>query len=86
MNSKLKEKRNYLHLYNVITSKGTKNNSTYELEGITASHDFDGYTCWLKYNDLTITLLFHNKYEFDYSKEETVERFIKKIDRILATY
>lgn len=86
MNSNFKEKRNYLHLFNVVISNGTKDNGTYHLEGIIARHDFDGYTCWLEYNDLTITLLFHNKYEFDYRKEETVERFFKKVDRLLSKY
>ena len=83
MNKILKEKRNYLHVFNLITAKGTKQGSVYELEGIRASQDFDGYTCWLEYHDLTITLLFHNKYQFDYTNDQTVERFVKKVDRML---
>lgn len=82
----LKEKRNYLKIFNLVTSKGIKKDNDYEFEGINASHDFDGYTCWLKYQDLTITLLFHNKYQFDYTHSETVERFIKKVDRILLAH
>lgn len=82
----LKEKRNYLHVFNLITSKGAKKGSTYELEGIVASQDFDGYTCWLAYQDLTITLLFHNKYQFDYTNDETVDRFVKKVDRMLLNH
>lgn len=85
MNKKLKEKRNYLHAFNYICTQGIKIDNAYELQGIKAWHDFDGYTCWLSYNDLTITLLFHNKYEFDYKHDETVERFIKKIDHMIST-
>lgn len=86
MDKILKEKRNYLHIFNVIVSKGDKKGTTYELEGISASHDFDGYTCWLTYKDLTITLLFHNKYQFEYTDNETAEHFVKKVDRILLNH
>lgn len=86
MTTKQQEKRNYLQLFNLVISKGDKRDGKYHLEGITAHHDFDGYTCWLKYNDLTITLLFHNKYDFEYTHEETAARFLKKTEKLLANY
>ena len=76
-------KRDLLQIYNLITTKGIKLNGGYEFSGIRESHDFDGYTCWLSYNDLTITLLFHGKYDFDYQDKETVKVFFRKISRLL---
>ncbi|MFT7098079.1 MAG: hypothetical protein ACJARM_002866, partial [Glaciecola sp.] len=47
------KKQNLLKVFNLVTTKGTKTDSVYELSGIRASQDFDGYTCWLAYKDLT---------------------------------
>lgn len=78
------KKRNLLQAFDLITSKGIKVNGVYELLGIRASHDFDGYTCWLSYKDLTISLLFHGKYHFDYQDEDTLKAFFNKISGLLA--
>jgi len=77
------EKRNLLKAFNLITSKGNKSDGAYEFSDIKASHDFDGYTCWLAYKDLTITMLFHGPYRFDYKDKETVDIFFKKISKLL---
>lgn len=84
MENLLNDKRNFLHLFNVVSTQGEKINNGYEFQGIRAWHDFDGYTCWLKYNDLTVTLLFHNKYQFDYQSEDTLTNFMKKANKLLA--
>jgi len=78
------KKQNMLQVYNLITTKGNKLNGVYEFCGIRASHDFDGYTCWLSYKDLTISLLFHGSYDFDYQDKTTLELFFKKVSRLLA--
>jgi len=76
--------RDFLSLFNLILSKGIKIESTYELSGIQAWSDFDGYTCWLSYKDLTITLLFHSKFDVDFEKKETFEEFYKKANSLIA--
>ncbi|GLX85560.1 hypothetical protein tloyanaT_18120 [Thalassotalea loyana] len=86
MATKLEEKRHFLEIFNLITSKGTKSSRGYELDGITAWHDFDGYTCWLSYKDVTITILFHGKYKLDFDKEETFDLFNKKVTRMLLSH
>lgn len=78
------EKRNLLRVFDLITTKGRKFDGAYEFSDIRASHDFDGYTCWLAYKDLTITLLFHGPYHFDYQHEDTLKVFFKKVSRLLA--
>ncbi|WP_372882209.1 DUF3081 domain-containing protein [Psychromonas sp.] len=77
-------KRNMLEAFDLITTRGEKVDGVYEFDGIRAAHDFDGYTCWLSYKDLTISLLFHGKYDFDYQDEDTLKAFFKKISRLLA--
>jgi len=57
-----------LQVFNLITTKESKKDGVYALSDISASQDFDGYTCWLAYKDLTITLLFHGSYYFDYQQ------------------
>jgi hypothetical protein len=78
------KKQNLLQIFNLITTKGNKKDGVYTLSGITASQDFDGYTCWLDYKDLTITLLFHGSYDFDYQKDNTLEIFFNKIENLLS--
>ena len=81
-----KEKmRNILETFELITSKGVKENNVYQFSGLRAWHDFDGYICWLAYRDLTITLLFHGKYQLDYENNETLADFFKKSDQLLST-
>jgi len=77
-------KTSLLEVFNLITTKGKKVDGVYELEHIRASYDFDGYTCWLMYKDLTITLLFHGKYSFDYTEEKTVKAFEHKVTELLT--
>ena len=78
------KKRNLLQVFDLITTKGNKCDGVYEFAGIRAANDFDGYTCWLAYKDLTITLLFHGKYDFDYKDEDTLKAFFKKIAVLIA--
>ena len=77
------KKRHLLQVFELITSKGVKSEGSYQYEGITASHDFDGYTCWLGFKDLTVTLLFHGAYDLDYQSDETLKIFFKKVANLL---
>jgi hypothetical protein len=78
------KKQNLLHIFNLVTTKGSKTDGVYELSSIRASYEFDGYTCWLAYRDLTVTLMFHGSYNFDYQHEETLEFFFKLVSNLLA--
>lgn len=82
-NNKLQVKE-FLYIFNEVTAQGTKVDGKYELMGLSAWHDFDGYTCFIGYKDLTLTLLFHGRYTFDYQDEETLNAFMKKTIRILS--
>jgi len=78
------KKQNLLQVFNLITTQGQKIEGGYEFSGIHAAHDVDGYTCWLTYKDLTVTLLFHGAYDFDYQDADTLALFFNKIAKLLV--
>jgi hypothetical protein len=78
INNTLKN-RDFLRVFDLISTKGIKSEGVYEFLGIRALHDFDGYTCWIIYNDLTITLLFHGNFSIEYEKQDTFNEFNKKL-------
>jgi len=77
------KKRDILQAFDLVTTKGIKTDGVYELSGVKASQDFDGYTCWLSFKDLTVTLLFHGAFDMDYEDEDTQKAFFKKISNML---
>jgi len=76
--------RNLLEIFELITAQGIKSNAGYEFAELKACSDFDGYTCWITFNDLTVTLLFHGKYAFDYTNPKTLNEFLNKVSQLLA--
>lgn len=64
-----------LHIFDLVSSNGHKIQGVWELQGIRVWHDFDGYTCWLAYKDLTVTLLFHGKLDVEYDDIDTISEF-----------
>ena len=83
INNTLKN-RDFLRVFDLVSTKGTKAKQAYEFLGIRAWHDFDGYTCWLAYNDLTVTMLFHGKFSVEYKEEATFNQFQKKVYSLMA--
>lgn len=66
-----------LRVFEIVLTNGSKQGDLYEYKGIKAWSDFDGYTCWLVYKDLTITLLFHGKYSVESKNESSLSEFYK---------
>ncbi|MFB0980619.1 MAG: DUF3081 family protein [Alteromonadaceae bacterium] len=77
MNNREIQLRDFLQIYDAISTNGVKVDGVYEYLDIKAWHDFDGYTCWIGYKDLTITLLFHGRFDMDYKYEDTLKQFYK---------
>lgn len=84
MTNNILKYKDFLYIFNLIQTKGTKLGSEYEFLGIRAQHDFDGYTCSLTYKDLTITLFFHSKFDVQFDKKETFNEFYKKVNSLIA--
>jgi hypothetical protein len=77
MNNREIQLRDFLQIYDAVSTNGVKVDGVYEYLDIKAWHDFDGYTCWIGYKDLTITLLFHGRFDMDYKYEDTLKQFYK---------
>ena len=86
MDLKRQDTNKYLQLFNIILTKGTRCDNGFELDGINAYHDFDGYTCWLSYQDLIITLFFHGKYKAEYQHLDTKKRFTEKMMSLINQF
>jgi hypothetical protein len=71
---------NALNAFNDVISHGVKKNSTYHLGDLEAWYDFDGYSCYLRYQDLLLSVYFHSRFECDYKHKATFERFIRIIE------
>lgn len=86
-----------LRVYGLVIDKGTKvqdsksapeqqlsteGNGGYYYQDMLAWSDYDGYTAYLKYNQVTLTLLFHGKYMLDYPSDAKLAAFIKKLNKL----
>lgn len=84
MKNNIFKSREFLQAFDLITSKGIKSGGKYQFRGINAWHDHDGYTCWLSYKDLTVTLLFHGKLGVQFDDSNTLNEFYKKINILIT--
>ena len=71
-----------LRAFNKIVTHGVEDNDNYNYQGITAWSDFDGYTLQLSDEDVSLSIYFHNKYEFDYANSHQLKVFINKLKAI----
>ena len=74
-----------LNVFSLITQHGVKKGDQYVLNQVAAWTDFDGYTCFLSDQQVTITLYFHNKYQVDAISTQALEQFELKITAILKS-
>jgi hypothetical protein len=74
----------YFSVYNHITTHGIKSEGKFLLDEFTAWHDFDGYTCFIGYKDLTMSIYFHSRFSFDYDEESTLKAFNVLIDNFVV--
>lgn len=74
----------YLSVFNHIIEQGDKRDNKYHSHGLSAWHDFEGYTCYLGYQGLTMTIYFHNKYTYDSPSSQTQAEFESLIDKLIS--
>lgn len=65
----------HLVVFNHIVSKGKMYDNKYHLDGLTAWHDIDGYTCYLGYQELVMTLQFHGRFSYEYKDRLAYNEF-----------
>jgi len=76
----------YLYVFNHIISHGEKDQDRYYFGDLTAWHDIDGYTCYIGYKDLTMTLFFHSRFSFEYEEDSTMQAFSKLVENSEAEF
>ena len=74
----------YLYVFNYVLANGTKRQGKFHFGELSAWHDFDGYSCYIGYKDLTMGLYFHSRFDFDYQKKATLKDFKLLIDKMTA--
>ena len=70
----------HLYLFNHIISYGEQLEGKYHFDKLSAWHDIDGYTCYIGYKDLTMSLYFHNRFAYDYQEKDTFKEFVALVD------
>ncbi|PQJ64067.1 hypothetical protein BTO10_04550 [Vibrio chagasii] len=75
----------FLRVFEFIRSSGEQLNNKYQVGEMIAWHDYDGYTCWLSYKDVTVTLMFHGSLKIEYDNALNYSEFIDHCLGILAT-
>ena len=70
--------KEFLRVFDSIRSKGDRLDHKYQLGEMIAWHDYDGYTCWLGYKDVTVTLMFHGSLKIEYDSSTNYADFIER--------
>lgn len=76
------ESKFLLQVFDKIRQHGTQQDDQYNLEGVTAYTDLDGYTLFIEDNKVKLRFGFHNQYHFDYDSPNDLENFEKKLRQI----
>ena len=69
--------KEFLRVFDFIRSSGEKADHEYQLGELHAWHDYDGYTCWLRYKDVTVALMFHSSLKIEYDKSSSYTDFVE---------
>jgi len=75
-----------LQVYEKIRLNGVEEAGVYELDGLKAYTDPDGYTLYMEDKLVKLRLGFHNKYHLDYEKPEHFDLFEKRLHAIDKAY
>ncbi|OBT02633.1 hypothetical protein A9259_06995 [Vibrio cyclitrophicus] len=77
--------KEFLRVFDYIRSSGEQLENKYQFGEMFAWHDYDGYTCWLSYRGVTVTLMFHGSLKIEYDKAPNYEGFINRCLAMLET-
>jgi len=68
-----------LKVFNAVHTQGkvtpTAQEAHYVHQDFEAWSDFDGYTCFLRHGQTTLTLMFHGKYQLQCPTEQALHEF-----------
>ncbi len=71
-----------LSVFDKVISRGERKDETFFLNGLYATPSFDGYTVSLTDQKVTLSILFHNKFNLVYDSKKSLSEFLLKLERI----
>ncbi|WP_051252578.1 DUF3081 family protein [Ferrimonas kyonanensis] len=74
--------RTLLRVHQRVVDRGQWSDGRYGYLGLWAWSDFDGYTAFLGNDDVTLSVFFHNRYQFDYSDSAALAQFLAAVERV----
>jgi hypothetical protein len=77
--------REFLRVFDCIRLNGDRLENKYQLGEIYVWHDYDGYTCWLGYKDITVTLMFHGSLKIEYGRSSYYSDFIVQCISLISS-
>ncbi len=77
--------KEFLRVFDCVRSSGKLLDNRYVLDEISAWHDYDGYTCWLGYKDVTVTLMFHGSLKIEFDKSSNYSDFTNQCLAMITT-
>jgi hypothetical protein len=80
------DSRLVLRVFDIMRQHGKKLEDQYQLGGLVGSTDIDGYNLYIEDAKVKLHYGFHNQYHFDYSSQNDLDDFIKKLKHIDAEY
>lgn len=72
-----------LRAYQLIVDHGARNGDVYSFEGLRAGSDFDGYTVFITDEATTVRLMFHSKFALDTPGTGALDRFNRRLRRLV---
>lgn len=73
-----------LRVYQKIVDQGDRRGERFELEGLSAVADYDGYGIMLTDGAVSVRVLFHNKVQIESPNRRALANFRKRLLRIGA--
>ena len=68
-----------LRVFDKIVTNGIRYEDKHSYQGMTAWSDADGYTVQLSDDEVSVSIYFHNRYEFEYDTTRQLESFLNKL-------
>lgn len=64
-----------MRVFNQVQTHGEKRQGRYYWRQLEASSDFDGYTLYLNYQNVKLSLFFHNSYHISFNTRQELDQF-----------
>ena len=74
-----------VEVFQTIRKHGEKRDGEFHYGGLSGSTDFDGYTMFLRDQNVELTVFFKHRFSLVYSKSEDLDVFKRKIEAVISS-